>query len=152
MRGRLDFSKRPQFRPPEQLELDHYTRRNPGIVLAGSKHARVDPIPLENAPVKRPDDLGINAAPDRDRERRIRRIESYNSRRVQHFRERAADVRAADQYMPEWRHARRPRHLWPEQKKGRVSVVAVVARKIRQRAQPGCQLVLPGNFPTVLIE
>src|ERR1700733_5598307 len=88
------------------LEFNNYTGRYPGVVLTASEDAGVDPVSLENAPVKRSDDFRINAAPDSDREGVIGNTGYPGNRRT--------SVYASKQDMSEWRNTRRPRDLRPE--------------------------------------
>lgn len=99
------------------LELDNNTGRDPRVVLSASEYSRVDPISLENTPVKRPDDFRIDATPHGDSEGVIGNAGDSRKGR--------ARVHPAKEDMTEGRNTRRPRHLRPEQivNRGRVGPV-----------------------------
>src|SRR6202035_893225 len=126
------------------LEFNNYTGRYPGVILSSSEDTGVDPISLENAPVKRPDDFRINATPDGDREGVIGNGREARSRR--------ASMRPSNQDMSEWRNTVRPGDLWTEHIVSHRRVGPVVTGKICDGAQPGEELVLTSKLPTVLIE
>src|ERR1700722_269365 len=127
-----------------KLEFNNYTGRYPGVILSSSEDTGVDPVSLENTPVKGSDDFRINATADSNSKGIIGNGREARSRR--------ASVSPSNQDMSERRNTRRPRDLRPEHIVSGGRMGAVVTRKIADRAQPGEELVLTSKLPTVLIE
>jgi hypothetical protein len=104
--GALLFQDAPRTQTLKQLELDDNAGRDSGIILSCSKDARVNPIPLENAPMEGPDDFTVDTPANSNRKGIIGDGWKSGSRKT--------NVRPADQNMPKRRNARRPGDLRPK--------------------------------------